>query len=66
MTLWEVGKYREGWVKANTPPEKEKTKPDATYFSEEEFEAAMNQTFVETGETGTMEDFIGANEKARQ
>ena len=62
MTLWELGKFREGWVSANTT----KKEPDKTgYASEEEFEAIMAMEIKELDEEGSFDDFM-KDEKARR
>ena len=62
MTLWEIGKLREGWVKANSPSKKEDATPAAV--SEEEFHQIMAMEINE-GEEGSVDDFI-KQQKARQ
>lgn len=61
MTLWEIGKLREGWVSANTSKKDDKA---AGYASEEEFEAIMAMEINEADE-GSIEEFL-KDEKARQ
>lgn len=34
MSLWEIGKMREGWVKANSPPTKDKAEITEAEFAE--------------------------------
>lgn len=60
MTLWEFGKWREGWVSANTTKKAEK----AEAVSEEEFEELMAMEINE-GEEASFDDFYN-DEKARQ
>ena len=63
MTLWEIGKLREGWVSANTS--KKEDGPKAGYASEEEFEAIMAMEINEAEDEGSFADFM-ESEKARQ
>ena len=63
MTLWEIGKLREGWVSANTSKKDDKA---AGYASEEEFEAIMAMEINEAEDTeGSITDFM-ESEKARR
>ena len=60
MTLWEIGKFREGWVSANTS--KDSGKPEIT---EEEFERLMAVEITESEEEVSPDAFFESM-KARQ
>ena len=55
MTLWEIGKVREGWVNANTPKKDEGQKE----ITEDEFEKLMAMEIEETDEELSIDDIFG-------
>jgi hypothetical protein len=50
MTLWEIGKLREGWVAANSPPKKPGDPVAPEELTDEEFARLMAVEIVETNE----------------
>lgn len=62
MTLWEIGKVREGWIAANTTSKKDEQ--SGGYATEEEFETIMAMEINEA-EDGSFDDFL-KSEKARR
>lgn len=60
MTLWEIGKYREGWVSANTTKDTNKSE-----ITEEEFERLMAVEITDSEEEVSSDAFFEII-KARQ
>jgi hypothetical protein len=60
MSLWEIGKMREGWIKANSPPTKDKAE-----ITEAEFASLMAKEIDESEEEISADEFFESI-KARQ
>lgn len=63
MSLWQIMKYRQGYVASKTvQTEEEQAKADLEAMSDDDFFAAMDAEIIE-GETITEDDFIVAMKK---
>ncbi|WP_295217333.1 hypothetical protein [uncultured Brevundimonas sp.] len=62
MSLWEIGKLREGWVAANSLPKKEGEPVAAKDLTDEEFAKLMAVEIVDSDQVISFEDAI-QNEK---
>jgi len=64
MSLWQIMKYRSGWIDANSPPksDEESARDEVENISDDDFFAAMEAEIVE-GDKIAEDDFIVAIKK---